>query len=60
MLEKNAGANVAPSQVPAKTSVGLENIVAAKGPAELMEAVTERLEENPVTIVILKQQVNAF
>ena len=55
-----AGKTKAKSWAPAMTSVGLENIVAAKGPAELMEAVTERLEENPVTIVILKQQVNAF
>ena len=56
-----AGKTKAKSWAPAITSVDLENIVAAKGPAELMEAVmTERLEENPVTIVILKQQVNAF
>ena len=56
-----AGKTKAKSWAPAMTSVGLENIVAAKGqPAGLMEAVTERLEENPVTIVILKQQVNAF
>ena len=45
MLEKNAGANVAQSQVPAKTFVGLETIAVGEGPAISMEAVTERLEE---------------
>ena len=51
---------MAQNLVPAITSVGLglETIAVGKGPAGLMEAVTERLDENPVTIVRAKQ--NAF
>ena len=43
--ERNAGATVAQSPVPAILSAGLETIAAAKGPAGLMAAATERLEE---------------
>ena len=43
---------MAQNLVPAKTSVGLETIAVGKGPAGLMEAVTERLEELTVTSVL--------
>ena len=43
------------NQVPAMNSVGLETIAVAKGPAGLMEAVMERLEEQTVMSVLQSQ-----
>ena len=43
---------MAQSQVPAIAFVGLETIAVGKGPAGLMEAVTERLEEQTAMSVL--------
>ena len=57
---KSAGANVVQSQAPAKASAELETFVAAKGPAGLKEAVTERLEEKTGMSVLQSQQISAL
>ena len=46
------------NQVPAMNSVGPETIAVAKGPAGLMEAVMERLEEQANMSVLPNQQVS--
>ena len=45
-LDRNAGTNVAQSQVPAITFVGLVTIAVVKGSGGEKKAVTEKLEEN--------------
>ena len=52
---------MAQNLVPAITSVGLglETIAVGKGPAGLMEAVTERLEEQ-TAMSVLQSQVKTF
>ena len=54
----NAGTDVAQKQAPATTSVGLETIAAAKGPAGLKGAVMERLVEQIAMSVHQNQQVS--
>ena len=57
-MDRNAGTDVAASQVPAIASVVQETIVAAKGLAGLMGAVMERSEEKADMSVLQSRQVS--